>query len=195
MSGNKDNERVMIFIDLRNVLKGTKRFRELGTKIDFEDMVEYIADGRDVVGTYVFDGTRVDGLYDGIHYELLNIGFRVIARISYEKEIKVQKEVDAAMSCKMVSQAYEDTYDVAVIVSGDRDFRPAMEQIQELGKKVEVAGFSDNMSWMLARSCDGVHDLDLVPMFYYAPETKVCRKEPVLTTTDRIIMPYEALAF
>jgi uncharacterized LabA/DUF88 family protein len=37
----------------------------------------------------------------------------------------------------LVSRAYENLYDTALIVSGDEDFVPAIRKVQKLGKKVE----------------------------------------------------------
>jgi uncharacterized LabA/DUF88 family protein len=171
MNGRREHERVMVFIDLRNVLKRTKQFRGLGIKMDFGDMVETLTEGRGLAGTYVFDGTGFgDDDSEVLHNELRNIGFRVITRICYDRDSNTQKEIDVAMSCEILSQAYKDSYDSVIIVSGDRDFRPVIEAVQALGKKGEVAGFSEGMSGMLSGSCDVFHDLDPVPMFYRVPK-------------------------
>jgi len=174
MNGKKE-ERVTVFIDLRNVLGHTKQFRELGVKLDFRDLVEAVTGGRKLAGTYVFDGTASDNDHSGmLHDEMRNIGFRVITRTCYDKDTNTQKEIDVAMSCEILSQAYKDGYDSVIIVSGDRDFRPVIEQVQSMGKRGEVAGFSDGMSGVLAKSCDAFHDLDPVPMFYHVPEMIEC---------------------
>jgi len=191
MAENNKDERVMIFIDLRNVLGSIKDFRRLGAKLDFEELVESLRDGRRLVGTYVFDGTRTDGLSSKIHDELRNLGFRVITRTCYEKETNAQKEIDVAMSCEILSQAYRDSYDSAIVVSGDRDFRPAVESIQTLGKKGEVAAFSCGASVILSQSCDTFHDLDMVPMFSYAPEYV---RHTEVSVADQFTLPQEVAA-
>jgi len=41
----------------------------------------------------------------------------------------------------MLSRAYKDHYDIAVLVSGDGDFARVLQEVKDLGKKVEVAFF------------------------------------------------------
>lgn len=158
-------ERVMVFIDLRNVMGITKKFDARG-KIDFEQMIDFIVKGRRLIAKYMFDGEGDGGcrrFHDAMRYK----GFRVIVRESYDIESDSQKEIDASMICEMLSHAYRDNYDTAIVVSGDRDFRPAIEHIQSLGKRVEVAGFSLTMSEILARSGDTYHDLDHVQLLTF----------------------------
>ena len=56
-----------------------------------------------------------------------------------------QKEVDTSLVADAVSCAYEEMFDVAVIVSGDRDMRPAADVIRRIGKRVIHASFYDVM--------------------------------------------------
>ena len=51
----------------------------------------------------------------------------------------------------MLINAYENNYDIAVLLSGDSDFIPAIESIQELKKKVELWCFKDSVAWQLER--------------------------------------------
>jgi uncharacterized protein (TIGR00288 family) len=76
----------------------------------------------------------------------------------------VQKEVDVAMACRMVTHAMKDSYDVAVVVSGDRDFVPAIEAVQEAGKRAEVASFEETFSKEMLKVCDTYHKLDSMPI-------------------------------
>jgi uncharacterized LabA/DUF88 family protein len=67
-------------------------------------------------------------------------------------ERAVEKGVDAAILTDMFSLAWEDAYDVAILVSGDADLVPAVEKIQDRGLKVVNAtwqGYGNN----LAKAC------------------------------------------
>lgn len=55
---------------------------------------------------------------------------------------KPEKGVDAAIVTDMLSLAWQETYDVAVLVSSDADFVPAVERVQERGLKVINAGWT-----------------------------------------------------
>jgi len=191
MMEEKSNERVMVFIDLENVVKAVKEFGN-DIRTDFEEMARVLVGGRTLVRTFVFDG-RSSGntTRTALHVMLREQGFRVVTRKSYEKETAQQKEVDVAMACGILSNAYKDNYDTAIIVSGDRDFRPVMEEVQGLGKKVEVAGFSESMSKVLSMSCDVFHNMDTVPLFYLAPEAMRYYEEFV---SEFFAMPEMAMA-
>ena len=167
MEENDNSNRVAVFVDLENVLKMSKRFNE-DLRTDFEGMIGNLVGERKLTGVYMFDSIRKDGSCSVFHDMLRGKGFTVIARMSYDPETGTQKEVDVALACEVLSQAYTNSYDIAILVSGDRDFRPVIEQIQALGKKAEVAGFSMSTSKVLSMSCDVFHNMDRVPLFYLA---------------------------
>lgn len=52
-----------------------------------------------------------------------------------------EKGVDTRLATEMISHAWEDAYDLAVVVSADRDFAPVIEFLQAKGKNVIHAGF------------------------------------------------------
>ena len=61
---------------------------------------------------------------------------------------------DIHLAIDMVSFAYENLYDTAILVSGDGDFEPAIKRSQKLGKKVENAYFSISRSSLLKQVCN-----------------------------------------
>ena len=66
----------------------------------------------------------------------------------------VVKGDDARLIHDFIVGAYEDLYDIAIIVSGDEDFAPMIQTAQKLGKKVENAYFSSSSSYALRRVCN-----------------------------------------
>lgn len=50
----------------------------------------------------------------------------------------VEKGVDVQLVVDMVKFAVADTYDVAILISGDGDFAPAVEFVKQQGKHVEL---------------------------------------------------------
>ena len=59
------------------------------------------------------------------------------------------------LATDMLKYAWNDRYDIGIIVSGDGDFTYAVKAIKELGKYVEVVAFSSNLSKQLAEESDG----------------------------------------
>ena len=66
--------------------------------------------------------------------------------------------LDVELALDLVELA--NTYDTAIWVSGDGDFIPAVEQIQRLGKRVEVVGYRATTSQKLIQLADDYFDLE-----------------------------------
>ena len=69
---------------------------------------------------------------------------------------------DVHLAVDLVSGAYENLYDVAIIVSGDEDFVPAIQKAQKLGKKIVAAYFWSSISSYLRQVCDDSICLDRI---------------------------------
>jgi len=149
--------RVMIFLDVRNVTSLDKT-----AKINFRKMIDYLVRGRDVVAQYAYDSVRygADGtdIATRFHDYLRISGFELKLRDSTHEE--TQKEVDVALASDMQYQASRNNYDVAILISGDRDFVPAIEIIRAMGKRVEVASFDDCLSHVLQTKANKAYALD-----------------------------------
>ncbi len=65
-----------------------------------------------------------------------------------------EKGVDTRLAADMISLAWEDNYDVAVLVSSDRDFVPVAEFLDTKGKKV-IHGAFPKMGFHLTQKCWG----------------------------------------
>jgi uncharacterized LabA/DUF88 family protein len=161
------SDRVMLFIDLQNVLRSVDPMKAEGLQLDLYHLAVLLIGTRQAVGAYVFDTRLPFGREDRlrrIHDRLRYLGFRVVAREAYDEQRREQKEVDVALACEMLAHAFRDNYDVAILVSGDRDFIPAMQHVQSSGKRVEVAAFSNSVSEEMKRSADRFHELDRLPL-------------------------------
>ena len=69
-----------------------------------------------------------------------------------------EKGVDTLIATEMIRLAWEDTYDVAVLVTLDADFIPAVEFLDQKGKKVIQGGFPPKGQG-LAKACWASLDL------------------------------------
>ena len=58
------------------------------------------------------------------------------------------------MAVDLVKGAYKNFYDVAIVVSGDGDFVPAVKAVREEKKIVENAYFKKSASNNLRMNCD-----------------------------------------
>ena len=72
--------------------------------------------------------------------------------------------MDVSLACEMLEHALMNHFDVAIVVSGDRDFVPAIQKVQAAGKRVEVASFSNEMNSECKRAADVYYMLDDLPI-------------------------------
>ena len=145
------NHRVMVFIDYRNLSECMSAVSpNLG--LDLYRLTDVLVSNRELVGAYVFDATwPYPGKDDDnvkLHNSLRKQGFRLVVTNSMNRlgGKVVQKETDVSLACEMVEHALLDHYDVAIVVSGDRDFVPAMKKVQSAGKRVEMAALKHTCS-------------------------------------------------
>jgi uncharacterized LabA/DUF88 family protein len=75
-----------------------------------------------------------------------------------------QKEVDVLLVVDMLTHAFNKNMDEAVLVSGDRDFRPVVESIVRRGTLVKVAYDPRNGSRPLARAADNEMEIDITAL-------------------------------
>jgi uncharacterized LabA/DUF88 family protein len=67
-------------------------------------------------------------------------------------ERTVEKGVDTAIVTDMLQHAWDNTYDMGILLSGDRDFIPAVQFLNKKGKKIIHASFT-NLGQELANEC------------------------------------------
>jgi len=91
--------------------------------------------------------THIQG---GIENDHKSIEFRRAGSIRYnlyEKELGSEKSVDVKLATDLIR--LKDIYDIAVIVSGDQDYVPAVDAIKDFGKHVVNVSFVKEDGYML----------------------------------------------
>ena len=153
-------ERVAVFIDGSNFYHALKqRFKR--ASLDFARLVRVLVGKRELVRAYYYNAP-----YDRKHpkareqqqffdmlrktpYLELQLG-----RLQPKRGTTVQKGVDVKLAVQMIDFAYHDTYDTAILVSGDSDFVPAVQFVKDLGKHVELAVVEGQPCFHLEGACD-----------------------------------------
>ena len=161
--------RVMVFIDYRNVFEPIHNTTFRDTRLDLYRLTQILVGSRELIGAYVFDSVERNAAPDdetvATHNKLRESGFRVVTYDLQHTDIgTVQKEVDVSLGVEMVEHALLNHYDVAIVISGDRDFFPAMRKVQAAGKRVEVAAFDSTRGEEWKRTADMYYLLDKIPM-------------------------------
>jgi uncharacterized LabA/DUF88 family protein len=98
-----------------------------------------------------------------IENSLWDLGFT--ARVFKKEQQKNKaKAVDIALTTDMLSHAFGNHYDSAVLVTGDGDFLPVVEQVKRTGKTVILAAFANGLNKDLRVAADV--DVDLTDPFF-----------------------------
>lgn len=166
--------RMKIFIDLNNIEKGVRDYRYCGMFVDYRELVNIVSDGYEVVGMHVYDGKPENGKPEmaSLHQVLKYQGFEVteLECAVYVDEYGThyrQKEVDTSMTVDIVEMSCENLCDCIVVVSGDRDFRPALISAKRHGIKTMVVSTVGSLSEELGKESDAVVLIEDLPIFSF----------------------------
>jgi len=161
-------ERVCIFIDGSNFYYGLK-YNFGRTDIDFYKLSLKLCGIRKLIRTYYYNAPR-NKEDDEEKYKAQQRFFDALQKTPY-LELKlgrlekrdgtlVEKGVDINLAVDMLRFAFQNTYDVAILISGDGDFASAVNAVKDLGKQVETVQFKSGSSYQLRNVCDVVTYLD-----------------------------------
>ena len=154
--------RVTVFIDGSNLYhsldENCNRF-----DLDFAAFATKLCKGRPLFRTYYYNVLRepdrnpqayqdqqkfLSALYNTPYLEVRLGGSKL------RGDVAVEKGIDIMLATDMLRMAWDNLYDVAVLVTGDGDFAYAVHAVKDLGKHVEIAAFTANLSWELAQAAD-----------------------------------------
>ncbi len=86
------------------------------------------------------------------------------------------KGVDIALTKDLLSNAFLDNFDVAVVMTGDADYRPVIDELKRLGKTVCIMAFTEGgakVSRELKLSADFFIPLDDFFLLHWRNKDKV----------------------
>ncbi|MFZ8783933.1 NYN domain-containing protein [Thermocrinis sp.] len=182
-------ERVIVFIDGSNVFHA---IRSLNIRIDYSKLVNFLVEDRRLIRAYFYGAVpqEKDIKKNSQEWESFLRQKRFLEELALQG-IKVktaslrrlpsgefmEKEVDIMLATDMLSLAYKNAYDTAILVTGDSDFSYTVEEIQSLGKRVENASFKSTSSHILRKVCDRFTLLDdYIDRFIVEEKVKVSQE-------------------
>jgi uncharacterized LabA/DUF88 family protein len=134
---------VAVFVDVANIFYAAKA---AGVDIDYVTLLKSAVAGRDFVRAYAYTGLDPENENQrNFHSFLARHGYRVVSKdIRKYGDGKVKANLDIELVVDLMKTARN--LDVAIIVSGDGDFAPAIRAVQEMGVRCEVISFRGNTS-------------------------------------------------
>jgi uncharacterized LabA/DUF88 family protein len=145
------SKNVAVFVDVANIFYAAKA---AGVDIDYVTLLKAGSAGRDLVRAYAYTGLDPDNENQRNFHEFLRRhGYKVVSKdIRKYGDGKVKANLDIELVVDMMKTARN--LDIAIVVSGDGDFAPAIRAVQEMGVRVEVISFRGNTSSDLIEVAD-----------------------------------------
>jgi len=150
------SKNVAVFVDVANIFYAAKA---AGVDIDYVTLLKSAVAGRDFVRAYAYTGLDPDNENQrNFHAFLARHDYKVVSKdIRKYGDGKVKANLDIELVVDMMKTARN--LDVAIVVSGDGDFAPAIRAVQEMGVRVEVISFRGNTSSDLIEVADVFTDI------------------------------------
>lgn len=159
------NKRVAVFIDGSNLYHKLKEINIENTlEFDYKGFADSLARSRRVVSYRYYVGvvrvkfgdekaSQMRAGQQKLFSNLESLEFCIKQGYLMENHGKFhEKGVDVKIATDMLIGAYENKYDVAIIISSDTDLIPAIQHIKGLNKEIEYIGFSHNPSLGLQKN-------------------------------------------
>jgi uncharacterized LabA/DUF88 family protein len=150
------SKNVAVFVDVANIFYAAKA---AGVDIDYVTLLKTATAGRDFVRAYAYTGLDPENENQRqFHSFLARSGYKVVSKdIRKYGDGKVKANLDIELVVDMMRTA--QNLDIAVVVSGDGDFAPAIRAVQQMGVRVEVISFRGNTSSDLMDVADTFIDI------------------------------------
>jgi uncharacterized LabA/DUF88 family protein len=153
-------KRAMVFVDAQNLYHSAREYYGGESDLDLQELPKVLANDYDIIRSYYFDSYEQDKYKRNFDTMLNRKGYRVVAKKLVERDGNTQeKGVDISLATELIAQGFNDSYDVAILVSGD-DFRRAMEYVQNQGKIVIGAMFQSTAAGKFMDTVDEFINLE-----------------------------------
>ncbi|MFQ5772326.1 MAG: NYN domain-containing protein [bacterium] len=164
------NEKVQVFIDQANLYKVLKRKYE-NYQVNYKKLALRLLGGRKLIRINIYVSTLnpeyepepSKSQHAWISFlqstDSVTVKTRPL-RYTPNKQRDREKGIDILLATDMLQQAYVDGYDTMILISGDGDYAPVLEEIKKMGKRVENAFLKESRSNALRSVCDVFIDLD-----------------------------------
>ena len=137
------SKNVAVFVDVANIFYAAKA---AGIDIDYVTLLKSATANRDFVRAYAYTGLDPENENQRqFHAFLARSGYKVVSKdIRKYGDGRMKANLDIELVVDMMRLA--EKLDIAVVVSGDGDFAPAIAAVQQKGVRVEVISFRGNTS-------------------------------------------------
>ncbi|HBV58112.1 MAG TPA: hypothetical protein DEB73_02545 [Candidatus Magasanikbacteria bacterium] len=149
-------QRVGIFIDVQNLYYSAKNLFD--AKVNFGEIVKAGVADRKLIRAIAYVVKTPTGEEKPFFAALTNLGIE-----TKERDLQIffggAKKADWDVGITIDAVRLSPSLDAIILVSGDGDYIPLVEYLQNQGKQVEVMAFKETSSSKLMEVVDGYTDL------------------------------------
>ena len=169
-------EKSLILIDGENVLKSWWAFcksKNVNHNLDYIKLVHKLSEGTNLLRAIFYDAipdetfTKKRKFHDALQNNGIQVRCKYLKKRMHicskckNKDVReVQKGVDVSLATDILRHSLQGSCDICIVVSGDEDYKDAIECAKERGVKVWVVSFKDCLSSDLRRTADKTIFLD-----------------------------------
>ncbi len=143
-----DEKRGMAFIDFDNI-NITARNQHNIKYLNFNKLREILLKDLRCVGCIVYLPNKMSSMISHIQKSGLEV-----------KVVSPGKSVDGKLIFDLITNAHNDSFDVAVIASGDKDYISVVQEVKKMKKDVIIGSFSSALAHGMTSVSDGIINLD-----------------------------------
>jgi uncharacterized LabA/DUF88 family protein len=153
------SKNVAMFIDVANIYYAA---RGQDVDVDYVALLKHATKGRDLIRAYAYSGLDPENENQRKFIDFLSKnGYKVVTKdIRKFGDGRVKANLDIELVVDLFRLA--DRMDIAVVVSGDGDFAPAIRALQDTGVRCEVISFKPNTSSDLIAVADEFQDIQKI---------------------------------
>lgn len=163
-------EKSVVLIDGENILRSWWDYcnkKDIKEKIDYIKLINKLSRGTNLLRAYFYDGvpekisTKKRNFLEALEKQgvqlrtkILKEKVQVCSKCKNKDTRQIQKGVDVSLATDILRHAWQNTCNVCIIVSGDEDYKDAIECAKDRGVKVWIASFKNSLSEELRRTAD-----------------------------------------
>lgn len=147
-------ERVSLFIDFYNFISSSNKYLNQKCFVDYTKIQEYFIDKTTQIysKTYIYGGLNFGKMLDFLeHQPRIDV---IRGEVGQDNK---EKCTDINIATGLLTKAFHNSYDVALLFSGDRDYKKVIREIRRIGKIVGIvtpAGEAEKNAEDLANNAD-----------------------------------------
>lgn len=153
---NKD-QRVAIFIDVQNLYHSAKNLHQ--SRVNFREIVKTAVAGRKLIRAFAYVVRTKTGEEKPFFDALTSLGIETRVK-DLQEYYGGLKKADWDVGIAVDAIKTSSSVDAIVLVSGDGDYVPLVEYLQNHGKRVEAMAFGKSTSSRLREAVDEFIDLE-----------------------------------